>query len=204
VFALAVDLFAAILSPPRCAACDEPVSFRTAFCPSCAATLVPARVAHAAFEYGGAIERAIHRFKYRDRPDLARPLGSALARIAPKVPRVDGVMPVPLHPKRLADRGYNQSALIARPLAHVLGVPLRSDLLVRHRDTPHQAELSKAGRTANVTGAFSCPDRRGVQGKSWLIVDDVRTTGATLGACAHALRLMGAKHIHLAVLALVV
>ncbi len=179
------------MSPERCAACDERVKWRTAFCKPCAATLVPSRVDDAAFEYGGAIARAITKMKYADRPDLARPLGAALMRIAARLPAVDAVVPVPLHPKRLADRGFNQAALLAKPLARMLDVPMVPHALARERDTPMQAELDREGRLRNVMGAFTADSDR-VCGRRWLLVDDVRTTGATLAACARALKIGGA------------
>jgi ComF family protein len=199
-FVLFTDLVAYVLSPPRCAACDREAPFRTVFCAPCASTLVRHPSSEGVFEYGGAIARAIHRFKYRDRPDLGRPLGEALARIA--LPDVDGIVPVPLHPKRLAERGYNQAALLARPLARVMGVPVRADILSRTRDTPRQAELDRTSRQQSIRGAFhATPDARG---KRWLLVDDVRTTGATLRTCAHALRDAGAQKIAHVVLAVAV
>lgn len=192
--ALAIDLLGELVSPSACAACDARVRWRTAFCPSCARTLVPSKSDDAAFEYGGAMARAITRMKYADRPDLARPLGAALLRIASRLPAVDAIASVPLHPKRLASRGFNQAALLAAPLARMLEVPHAPRALVRARDTPRQAELDRAARHTNVIGAFTAdPDR--VCGRRWLLVDDVRTTGATLGACARALKTAGAASV---------
>jgi ComF family protein len=192
--ALAIDLLGELVSPSTCAACDARVKWRTAFCPSCACTLVPAKTDDAAFEYGGAIARAITKMKYADRPDLARPLGAALLRIAARLPAVDAVTPVPLHPKRLAERGFNQAALLAAPLARMLEVPYVPRAIVRSRDTPRQAELDREARRLNVVGAFTAdPDR--VCGRRWLLVDDVRTTGATLAACARALKTAGAANV---------
>lgn len=191
---LAKDLFADLLSPERCAACDARVEFRTAFCPPCAATLIAAKVEDAAFEYGGAIARAIHRMKYENRPDLARPLGAALVRIASRLPAVDAIASVPLHRKRLAERGFNQSMLIAEPLARMLDVPHVPSALVRVRNTPRQAELDREARLLNPLGAFQADSDR-VCGRRWLVVDDVRTTGATLAACARALKSAGAAFV---------
>src|SRR5436305_12103775 len=101
--ALVTDLLGELVSPSRCAACEHRVRWRTAFCTACARTLVPAKTDDAAFEYGGAIARAITKMKYADRPDLARPLAAALVRIASRLPPIDAVAPVPLHPKRLAE-----------------------------------------------------------------------------------------------------
>ena len=105
-----------------CAACDREVPARQAFCEPCAAAVLraPPGAVHAAGEHGGALATAIHRRKYRDRPDLARPLGGVLATALPTTLDVDLVVPVPLHPRRLGHRGYNQSALLARVVAFEL------------------------------------------------------------------------------------
>ena len=192
--ALAIDLLGELVSPSACAACDGRVKWRTVFCRTCARTLVPAKVDDAAFEYGGAMARAITRMKYGDRPDLARPLGAALSRIAARLPAVDAVASVPLHPKRLAERGFNQAALLAAPLARMLDVRHVPRALVRIRDTPRQAELDRDARQHNVMGAFEADSDR-VCGRRWLLVDDVRTTGATLGACVRALKTAGAAAV---------
>jgi ComF family protein len=199
VISLLVELGLALLSPPTCAACDASIALRTAFCASCASTLVRASRSDAAFEYGGAMSRAIHRFKYEDRPDLARPLSAALARLA--FPAIDGIVPVPLHPRRLAERGYNQSTLLAHPIARMRSIPMSTDVLERQRDTPRQAELDRGARQRNVIDAFRCRFPHRVRGKRWLLVDDVRTTGATLGACKQALFAAGAAEVHAIVLA---
>lgn len=189
-----VHLAAELLAPSRCAACDAPAPLGTAFCAPCARTLVASVRGLAAFEYGGALARAIARMKYEDRPDLARPLAAALARLAARLPDVDAVVPVPLHPKRRAERGFNQATLLAAPLARRLRVPCETRALARARDTPRQAELDGAARRRNVEGAFAADARR-VRGRRWLLVDDVRTTGATLEACASALVAAGAASV---------
>jgi ComF family protein len=151
-------------------------------------------VAFAAF--GGALATAIRRLKYGDRPDLARPLGDLLRRAVSEVaPRIELVVPVPLHVRRLAHRGYNQSALLASRLARGLSVPCSPLALVRRVDTPPQAELARAERLTNVADVFDAARRSSVRGRRIALVDDVATTGATLGACARALRDAGAAHV---------
>lgn len=205
----AFELFATLLAPPRCAACDAGVGRMAAFCRECAATAEPAprdgrEDAIAAFVYGGAVARAIVVMKYASRPDLARPLGDLLFRAVSASPvdvRGALVVPVPLHPRRLAERGYNQSALLARRLAHHLGAPLAPVALARDRDTPRQATLDRAERLANVAASFRARNPARVRGRRVLLVDDVRTTGATLEACAAALRAAGATTVLTAVVA---
>jgi len=178
-----------------------------AFCTECARTAerVQCESPHdiAAFVYGGAISRAIGRLKYDPRPDLARPLGDLLWRAIERHSRALAgavVVPVPLHRARLAERGFNQSALLARRVSCRLGAPLRP-ALVRVRDTPQQTALNREARIANVAGAFRPRQHCFVQGCTVLLVDDVCTTGATLAECARVLREAGARLVASAVVA---
>jgi ComF family protein len=190
------ELFASALAPPLCAACEQPVPMLTAFCTACAATLERARPESpslvAPFFYGGALARALARFKYEGHPELARPLSAAIVRAIPAALSVDLVVPVPLHPARLAARGYNQATLLARPVARALGVPLAAAAMERTRDTSQQALLDRQARLANLTGAFVVAEPGRLAGRRVLLVDDVRTTGATLRACERVLRSEGA------------
>jgi ComF family protein len=122
--------------------------------------------------------------------------------MAERAPRdVDLVVPVPLHPMRAAERGFNQSALLARPIAAALGAPLGARVLERVRDTPRQAALDRTDRLVNVRAAFRCREPRVVAGKRVLLVDDVRTTGATITECRAVLAAAGARTVRTWVLA---
>lgn len=188
----------------RCAACDVEVADRRAFCVPCAATVE--RAPHdgdtpwAAGAHGGALATAIHRLKYRDRPDLARPLGGLIAGVLPASLDVDLVAPVPLHPRRLGLRGYNQAALLAGVVAFERALKHDPTALVRIRDTATQAELGRAERLDNVAGAFAATSR--LAGRRILLVDDVTTTGATLRACSEAARRAGAVGVVTATVAI--
>jgi ComF family protein len=105
------------------------------------------------------------------------------------------VVPVPLHPARLAERGFNQSALIAQCIARRLRAPLAALALARTRDTPRQTTLDRQGRVRNMAGAFVVQQVSRIAHQTVLLVDDVRTTGATLAACGEALRSAGASRI---------
>jgi ComF family protein len=192
-------------APTRCAACDEPVRVAVVFCRACASTvqrIVPAAGADidsvAAFVYGGSIASAIARMKYEGRPDLARPLADLLwASIEPHRRALAGVVvvPVPLHPARFAERGFNQSALIGYCIARRLRASLDTRTLARTRDTPRQATLDRLRRAENVAGAFVVRRTDRVARRSIALIDDVRTTGATLEACSQALRRAGAAYV---------
>jgi ComF family protein len=142
------------------------------------------------------IRKAIHQFKYQGLKALAQPLAELLDnywRALP--PACDVVVPVPLHPRRQRQRGYNHSGLLARKLGGLIGLPVMEGYLLRHRDTAPQARTAGAEeRRENVAEAFLCRDQR-LEGKRILLIDDVCTTGATLDACARALRSAGAASV---------
>jgi ComF family protein len=190
------------LAPPACAACDARLDRSAVLCAPCAEAVLPAAPASVGIPvvafalFGGSIAAALRRFKYDDRSDLARPLGHLLRRAARDARlSADLVVPVPLHPRRLAERGYNQAALLAAVVAHELGAPLAARALTRTRHTPRQARLDRANRLANVAGAFQVRTPAHVRGRRVVLVDDVATTGATLVACADALRRAGAASV---------
>jgi competence protein ComFC len=188
---------AELVAPSGCAACDLETSLL--FCEGCAATIERATTAEGAFVYGGAIAEAIVRLKYGRRSDLAARLGHAMVEGARR--DVDLVVPVPLHSMRAVERGFNQSALLARPLARHLRVSFGARVLERLRDTPRQAALGRSDRFMNVKSAFSCRQPDAVRGRRILVVDDVRTTGATIAECCAVLAKAGAKAIFPYVLA---
>lgn len=202
----AVSVLCDALSPPACAACDQPIPSRQVFCADCAATIVrdePQADGSITFaRFGGAVAMALKRFKYEERADLARPLGHLLRRaVIDAGIQADVVIPVPLHPRRLAERGYNQSALLARSVAQQLDVPFAPRALARCRQTAQQARLGRTERLENMAEAFVVRNKPAVALRSVLLVDDVLTTGATLLACRQALTRAGAQDVTSACLA---
>ncbi len=138
---------------------------------------------------------AIHRLKYERLAGMATPFGDLLAHYwTDNQFQSDWIIPVPLHSARQRDRGYNQSALLARRLSDRIYIPAIENGLKRIRVTAVQMELNAAQRRQNVAGAFECTDRR-VKDQRVCIIDDVCTTGATLDACAEALYQAGAAAV---------
>ncbi len=172
------------LAAPLCDLCGREIGAGSR-CQSCARDQPRIDGIRAATRYEHAVREAIHRLKYSGQVALAEPLAAYLELAASgEDPSV--IAPVPLHPKRLQARGYNQSELLARQLGQRLGRPV-AGLLARVRETEDQIGLKRNERQANVKGAFDCPSPEDVRGQSVLLVDDVCTTGSTLFACADSL-----------------
>jgi len=146
--------------------------------------------------YKGALVRAIVLLKFERVEPLGRWFAERLAEVARREGiAADVVVPVPLHRQRERERGYNQADLVARPLARKLGLPYRAVLLVRTKPRPDKHILSLEERWDSVRGAFAARPGSKVDNLRVLLVDDVMTTGATLDACARALRGAGAKSV---------
>ena len=153
------------------------------------------------FDKGGALQAVQHALKYGDRPAYGAALGRIMGRADwESLPRLSGVVPIPLHRTRLLERGYNQAAALGTGMAEALVVPLRDDLLHRPRPTLSQTDLSRTERWSNVSRAFRAEPE--AAGGTWLLVDDIMTTGSTAVAAAQTLREAGAASVTLAVLAL--
>jgi len=189
-----------VVAPRECAACAT--LSRSGFCSACRGALVPIGSRSvdgiplaAGGRYAAPLDRAVQRFKYQSRPDLAE----ALARlIVPEVGRLELDsdclwVPVPLHPRRLAERGYDQACLLAEVLARLAGGAWAPRALVRVFPTAQQATLSRDAREANVATAFAVPNARTVRARNVVLVDDVVTTGATVRACIATLTAVEAR-----------
>ena len=140
------------------------------------------------YRYEGVLAKAIHLYKYRKCVDLAAPLAELMLVWQDRLPPCDLVMAVPLHPRRLRSREFNQALLLAHRIARALHVPLSLDHLVRIRATPPQTELDRSARGRNVRRAFAVRRPDELSGRRLLLIDDVLTTGATVNECAKALR----------------
>ncbi|MFT3713386.1 MAG: ComF family protein [Archangium sp.] len=180
----------------HCRTCAEPGRFPRGLCERCRAGSIPWDIAWAPFEHEGAIAKAVHRFKYEDRSDLARPLGMLLARDAKShLTQMSGfLVPLPLHDARYRHRRFDQAALLARVLATYAKRAMKLDWLERIRDTPRQVGLSEAAREANVRGAFRASPN--VAGHDVVLLDDVLTSGATAREACRVLRQAGARRVY--------
>jgi len=206
------------LFPPACILCGGECPGDRKFCPSC-----ENRLTERAFDYSPppraikSIDRIfvllpyddecrtlVHAFKYHRMPSAARMAGRLMGR---KTAGVIGefrdaiLVPVPLHPDRLFERGYNQSALLAEGFASFAGNRIRDDIIARTVRTPTQTALSAEERARNVSGAFRYTGDMSLGGMPVIIVDDVMTTGSTISECARALKSGGAGPVAVCVVA---
>ncbi|NOZ48861.1 MAG: ComF family protein [Chloroflexi bacterium] len=179
-----------------CIRCGQPTTIRC-ICSFCRQSPPdPLQGIRGAVFYGSPISFAIHGLKYGGMTQLAAPLATYLLDHLDTHPLpFDFLIPVPLHAQRLAHRGYNQSALLAAQVGARRGIAVRSDVIYRTRHTPPQVQLSRQQRLQNMEQAFAATQPHMLAGERILLIDDVCTTGATLRACATALKETGAGEI---------
>ncbi|MFC1985113.1 ComF family protein [Chloroflexota bacterium] len=181
--------------PPLCPRCGRPQPGGI-LCSSCVSWRAEIDSIRSPFLFEGVMRQAIHQLKYRNLRALAALLAQLLNVYLIANP-VSGevLVPVPLHRKRLRERGYNQSSLLVGELGKLANLTVVDDCLARQRHTTPQAGTSSVDeRQRNVADAFACCDRR-LWGKQVLLIDDVCTSGVTLDACATALKAGGAKSV---------
>lgn len=154
----------------------------------------------AVFVYGFPLDRLVPRFKFHRDLAAGRLMADLMAGALASAPRPDALVPVPLHARRIRQRGYDQALELARPLAATLALPLRADLLQRIRATAAQSELDAGQRQRNLARAFAVPEQAALPDHVAL-VDDVMTTGASVREAAAALRAAGAAQVTVLVLA---
>lgn len=190
---------------PICLACGRPEKQQIATCATCcqfASSFDEASLefSRSATFFTSPIREAVHGLKYESRIDLAAPMARYLFAAFRGYPwtdvyaLIDVVVPVPLHPQRLAKRGYNQAELLAEQFCRYVDIPCSPMLLQRHHNTDTQVGKNIAQRQQNVGEAFRAPTR--LPGLVILLIDDVYTTGATLHACAAALKRAGAAQVY--------
>lgn len=188
------------IAPPRCETCSHPFPglAEEFVCENCRGRVFHFRSAVAVLPSRGYVRDLVHRLKYRHELWLAGPLGELLAlawrdaRLAGQT--FDGIVPVPLHPLRQRERGFNQAEILAREVVRLGKGPLL-EVLRRTRDTETQTHFDRRQRMENLRDAFTLRQNATVQGKHLLLVDDVLTTGSTLDECARVLIQAGAASV---------
>lgn len=195
------------ISEPFCVQCGIPFEYSVpglARCAGCIGDPPPFRAARSAFRYEDASKKIILSFKHGDALHALPALGTWLRQASSGlISECDVVVPVPLHRWRLISRRFNQSALLARHLAHNSELLYLPDSLIRTRDTKSQGRMSRSQRARNVQGAFAVPKKKrsSIIDRRVLLVDDVMTTGATARSCAKTLIRAGARSVDLITLA---
>lgn len=200
---LCVNCFAQLqlISAPLCQACGEPFAYDMgdqAVCASCLQEPPLYEVARAAMHYDDASRHLVTRLKYADQQQLVPILSRQLWRAgAALCEQSDWLIPVPMHPKRLRARMFNQSALLAYGLAEHCALPVMADGLLRTENTPPQASLTRQERLENVRRAFRVNHKRAalLRRARVLLIDDVMTTGATVNACCKMLLGAGVQSV---------
>ena len=179
---------------PICKVCGLPQD-TAGECPACRAERPHFRALRAWAVFDDRVRNALHRLKYKRDMSMGATLAAEMLPFVEKLGwQVDLIIPVPLSRQRLRERGYNQVAMIAMPLAMGLNVHYAPRQLIRGKETRTQVGLSRAERKENTRNAFQA--HPGVTGKTVLVIDDVATTGSTLSACAEALMTAGAKEVY--------
>ena len=180
------------LTAPYCPICSRPNS--VGLCHGCRTTPLCLEGIRAPYTMEGPVRESVHQLKYHQVRAAAPVLGRLMAQhfLSSPLP-IDFLVATPLHKRRLRQRGYNQSILLAREVGKQVGLPVWEELLIRTRDSAPQVRLSRAERARNVEGSFECT--RSVEGASILMIDDVATTGSTMSACGEALKRYGARSV---------
>ncbi|NTU77138.1 MAG: ComF family protein [Alphaproteobacteria bacterium] len=195
------------IAAPFCVRCGAPFEVPVedgTLCGACLDKLPDYDSARSAMVYDDASRALVLRLKHADRLHMVPALATWLQRVGGEIlDRADMIIPVPLHRWRLLHRRYNQAALLAQNLGKATGVPVAVEALLRVRATPTQGRLNREQRAKNVAGAFKPHPRwaSSIMEKKIVLIDDVLTTGATVNACAKALRKAGAAEIHVLTLA---
>ena len=184
-----------ILMPPYCQICGMEIK-TNGICDKCLHDAPKITSLRSWAEFGGMIRKGIHQLKYKRNVALGNTFSQFLIQVLQTTNwEIDMITPVPLGVVRIKERGYNQSSLLARPIAQRLHITYKPNIIWRNRETKSQTKLNYQDRKANVAGAFLSRSEL-VLGKNILVVDDVATSGSTLEACADSLFKAGADKVY--------
>ena len=195
------------IEPPFCSICGTPFPSGVGDSHTCGDCLTKTRhfeTARALGYYAGPLQKMIHRWKYQGRTFLTGSLGEWMATALLRYwnpPPFDLLVPVPLHPRRLQERGFNQALLLVKELSRRTGIRYHKKFLQKKEATLPQVNLSGAEREKAVRNAFQYIGNEDLEGKTLLLVDDVYTTGATVNECSRVLMASGAERVHVLTLA---
>lgn len=190
-----------IISEPHCNLCGTPFEFNVEGITECAVCMAEPPIynkARALFVYDEKSSKIVTGFKYSDKTHVSDDLAKMFVNFNKEIfDEVDFIISVPMHPLRLVKRRYNQAALLANSVAKIAKKKVFHDILIRTKNTPPQASLSKKERKRNLAGAFEIKKKHlsFLKGKKVLIIDDVITTGSTVNACAKILKKAGAAKV---------
>ncbi|AFM25699.1 ComF family protein [Desulfomonile tiedjei] len=197
------------IEPPICAQCGLPLAHNTThemlFCGTCLTDPPAYGTARFGTAYEGDLRQALKNFKYNGQLRLSSALGQLLSEAFFRYydpAQFDVIVPVPIHRKKLLERGFNQAVILARKLSKNTGIPLDRNSFKKIRDTPAQARLSKKERQRNLKGSFQVSRLNAIKDKRILLVDDVATTGSTITEASRTLHKAGAAQVSVLVLAL--
>jgi ComF family protein len=191
---------------PYCNVCGFPFEFAIEeqfFCAKCIALPPKYDLSRSLFKFDQKSKNLVHAFKYSDQTNNAKMFAKLLlARYQKEIQNIDVVVPVPMHKWKRVFRNYNPAQILALELAKFIDKPMIPDVLVKQKWTISQIGLSKSKRSKNLDGSIKLRDRHSVKGKTILLVDDVKTTGATSNLCSQVLKKAGATSVTLVTISL--
>lgn len=189
-----------IVNPPVCHICGLPLSpsfmgTERPLCKDCKNEKRYFSMARSVAIYEGVMRECIHLLKYDGKTGLSKPLGRMMVTLI-KDEGIEGdmIIPVPLHPRKRRERGFNQAELLSHEISKGINIPVDTKKLIKKKDTPSQTDLTRLERIKNVKGSFCV--RGGFKGKRILLIDDVFTTGATINECSKVLLEAGAEDVY--------
>ena len=188
-------LFEPIDQSKVCLTCGTPTTQKVERCASCYGKIFNFAQNHATFCYDGIVRDLLLELKFTQKKQIAQSLGEIWAKYLPSIPKDTVLVPLPLHKQKQKQRGFNQAKILAKAISKPTNAPIEN-VLLRIVDTPPQSGMHPSLRIENVANAFAIAPNTIVAGKSYTIIDDIFTTGASLNECARVLADAGAKHIH--------